>query len=177
MLRFWVYVKKKYIKKTSMLTNDPEKDAFSASVTSDSMMHAIHQLHMSMERYIEHVLLQKKELSFSQFMILVGFSCENSKASPLSQARLAEHLMLTEATVSRHIKTLVAKGLLTKEKDSYNKKTNNLKVTLEGKRVFERTKKIVTAEIDAKFAHVNEKNKRIIISSCLKTVALLQEKK
>jgi DNA-binding MarR family transcriptional regulator len=165
-------LKKNISTKASTFSNGLEKDTFSGG-----MMHTIHQLHMSMERYIEHVLLQKKELSFSQFMILVGFFCEDGKTSPLSQARLAEHLMLTEATVSRHVKTLVTKGLLTKEKDTYNRKTNNLKVTLAGKRIFERTKKIVMSEVDAKFAHINEKNKKIIISSCLKTIALLQEKK
>ena len=142
---------------------------------SGSVMHVVHQLYVSVHKHLEHVLAKHKELSFSQFMILVGFSCKGG--ATLTQARLAEHLMLTEATVSRHIGILVAKGFLTKEKDLLNKKSYNLAITSEGGKVFLKTKKIITRELDSYFSHISKNNKDIIMSTFTTTIELLHQKK
>jgi DNA-binding MarR family transcriptional regulator len=89
-------------------------------------MHVIHMLYVSIQKHLERSLSEHGEISFSQFLILVGFSCNAHEK--VTQAKLAEYLLLTEATVSRHVGILVAKKLLTKEQDIANKKMYNLKV-------------------------------------------------
>ena len=142
---------------------------------SGSVMHVVHQLYVSVHKQLEHVLAKHKDLSFSQFLILVGFSCKGG--ATLTQARLAEHLMLTEATVSRHIGILVAKGYLTKEKDVLNKKSYNLAITRDGNKVFLKTKKIITRKLDSYFSHISKNNKDIIMSTFTTTIEILHQKK
>lgn len=138
-------------------------------------MHVIHMLYIGIQKHLEATLSSHKLVSFSQFVILVGFSKNDN--SNVTQAKLAEHLMLTEATVSRHITTLVSKGLLSKEKDLYNKKSYNLSLTKEGVRAFMDAKKIITKELDTLFSHVSLDEKAILIKNFAKTIELLQQKK
>ena len=138
-------------------------------------MHVIHQLYFSIQKHLEQALVTHKELSFSQFMILVGFFCEES--SSLTQAKLAQQLMLTEATVSRHIRILVAKNFLYKEKDIHNKKSYKLSISPLGKKAFMEAKKIITQELDICFSHITNTDKTIIIKNFTKTITLLHNKK
>lgn len=142
---------------------------------SGGFMHVIHMLYVGIQKHLETMLSSQSQISFSQFVILVGFS-HNDK-SCMTQAKLAEHLTLTEATVSRHITTLVAMGLLSKEKDSHNKKTYNVAITKEGVKAFTRAKKIIMQELDALFAHISEKDKAVLIKNFTATIALLHQKK
>lgn len=138
-------------------------------------MHVIHQLYFAIQKRLENVLSQQNELSFSQFMILVGFFCREE--SPLTQSKLAERLMLTEATVSRHIRILVAKKFLYKQKDSDNKKSYNLTLTAEGNAAYISAKKIIMQELDTSFAHIQDSEKKIIINTFTTTIHLLHQKK
>lgn len=139
------------------------------------LMHVVHQLYFSVQKHLEHALSLDKGLSFSQFIILVGFSC--SSDSHLTQARLAEYLMLTEATVSRHIRILVAKKFLHKEREGADKKSYKLSLSPLGKKVFTRAKKIIKKELDICFAHVSDRDREIIISNFTKSISILHLKK
>lgn len=139
------------------------------------LMHTVHRLYFLVQKRIEHILAKEKEISFSQFLILVGFS--SSGCPFLTQARLAEELMLTEATVSRHIHILVGKQLLTREKDSHNKKSYNITLTKNGSKAFERAKRLVTNELDAIFLSVADKDKKNIIKVFSNIIISLQQKK
>ena len=83
-------------------------------------MYSLHVLHGELEKRIEAVLIKKEDLSLSQYLVLVGLSGEESS---LSQAKLAERLRLTEATVSRHIGILVKRKLLVRKKEEHDKKS------------------------------------------------------
>ena len=82
--------------------------------------------------------------------------------------------MLTEATISRHTRTLVTLGLLTKEKDITNKKSYNLKLTSAGVNAFTRAKKVIMKELDVSFSHITQVDKKIIMSNFTKSTSLLQ---
>lgn len=157
-------------KKASPVTLAVPHDDFNGG-----FMHVIHQLYFSIQKHLEQALVTHKELSFSQFMILVGFFCEES--SSLTQAKLAQQLMLTEATVSRHIRILVAKKFLYKEKDIHNKKSYKLSISPLGKKAFMDAKKIITQELDICFSHITNTDKTIIIKNFTKTITLLHNKK
>lgn len=132
-------------------------------------------LYVSIQKHLEHLLASQGEISFSQFLILVGFSCDAHEK--VTQAKLAEYLLLTEATVSRHVGVLVAKKLLTKERDSVNKKIYNLKLTKEGSRIFENSKKIITEELETIFADISEKDKKTSMQNFTSIITLLHKKK
>lgn len=138
-------------------------------------MHVVHMFYVSIQKHLEQSLSKDGEISFSQFLVLIGFYCEEQ--STLTQAKLAEYLMITEATVSRHIGVLVSKKLLHKEKDTINKKIYNVRLTDEGKKTVEHSKKIITEELDTMFKHISEKDKSNIIKNFSKTISLLHKKK
>ena len=139
-------------------------------------MHVIHQLHVAIEKHLEHVLsLHEEKLSLSQFMILVRFSC--SPSSFMTQAKLASDLDLTEATISRHTQTLVSKKFLTKERDIMNRKSYNLKLSPLGKKTLMSAKKLIMGELDACFSHISEIDKKTIIGDFTTTLRFLQQKK
>lgn len=153
------------------VTNDPHSES---TIFNGGFMHVVHMFYLGIQKHLDHVLSTRSELSFSQFLILVGFSCDNQKST--TQTKLAEYLMLSEATVSRHVSILVSKELLSKEKDRYNKKMYNLSLTHSGRKTFERTKKIIIGELDYLFSHIKEKDKESIIKNFNTTLELLQKK-
>jgi DNA-binding MarR family transcriptional regulator len=140
-----------------------------------SLMHTIHLLYLGVQRRVEHILMEHGQVSFSQFLILAGFSCNSD--SPITQARLAEHLLLTEATVSRHIQTLVRMEFLTKKQDSSNKKAYNLNLTPSGQEKFLHAKKLVLQELDKTFSSIGDKDKRSIVTHFTKIIGVLHEKR
>jgi DNA-binding MarR family transcriptional regulator len=142
---------------------------------SGSFMHVIHMLYVGIQKHLENTLNAHNQISFSQFVILVGFS--HSATPCVTQAKLAEHLTLTEATVSRHITTLVAIGLLSKEKDVYNKKTYNISITPQGATAYKDAKKIIMKELDSLFSHISDTDKAVLIKNFTTTISLLHQKK
>lgn len=139
-----------------------------------SFMHVIHQFYFAMQKRLEHALLARGPVTFSQFLMLVGCSC--SPARTLTQAKLAENLMLTEATVSRHIKTLVEKKLIAKEKDTHNKKIFTLSLTEKGVEACHAAFLVVNKELEASFIHISQKDKHHVITLFSQTLAFLHTK-
>lgn len=138
-------------------------------------MHVIHMLYIETQKYLESALSSHNQISFSQFLILAGFSSQ--KNVRITQVKLAERLLLTEATISRHIRTLVDKKLLQKEKDLYNKKIYNISLTNEGLREYTNAKTTIMNELNILFSHISEKDKQIIVSNFTSTLDTLQKKK
>lgn len=157
-------------KKTSLPHASCMPDDFSGG-----FMHVIHMLYVGIQKHLENTLNTHNQISFSQFVILVGFS--HSDTPCVTQAKLAEHLALTEATVSRHITTLVAMGLLLKEKDPHNKKAYNISITSQGATAFTHAKKIIMKELDTLFSHISDKDKAVLIKNFTATITLLHQKK
>lgn len=142
---------------------------------SGSIMHVVHMFYMGIQKHLEQTLHEHQQISFSQFVILIGF-LKNNQAQT-TQVKLAEHLMLTEATVSRHIRTLVAMGLLSKEQDASNKKSYNVSLTSKGLKASRDAKDVIMKELDALFSHISEKEKAALIKNFTTTITLLQQKK
>jgi DNA-binding MarR family transcriptional regulator len=161
---------KKVLTKIPFSTTSCTPDDFSGG-----FMHVIHMLYVGIQKHLESMLATNNQVSFSQFVILVAFSHGDKPC--MTQARLAEHLTLTEATISRHITTLVAMGLLSKEKDPHNNKAYNISITQEGVISFSQAKKIIMKELDALFSHISDKDKAVLIKNFSETISLLHQKK
>jgi DNA-binding MarR family transcriptional regulator len=157
-------------------TQETPDDTCSGDDFYGSFMHVIHMLYIGVQKHLEQALITHKQVSFSQFVILVGFSSTCGQ-SDTTQVKLAEHLMLTEATVSRHITALVGMKLLSKKKHPKNKKSYNLALTTQGTKTFLSAKKIIMKELDVLFSHITEKDREIIIKNFITTLSTLQQKK
>lgn len=130
---------------------------------SKNFMYSIHKLVFLTQKHLEHVLSKRKSLSFSQFMILVGFTC--SEDGNVSQSEIADRLNLTEATVSRHITSLVASGHLSRTEDKQNRRKHIIAITAKGKKAFTMTGHIIEKELDSIFSPVKEKDRMTILKN------------
>jgi len=140
---------------------------------SKSFMYSIHQMYFLVQKHLEQSLLKSKSISFSQFMILVGFHCSGSL--PVSQSLIAEHLYLTEATVSRHVSVLV--GLLSRLDDKENRRKHIIKITAKGKKVFQEAEVIINTELNSIFSVIKEKDRESIMKNFSGVLSVLLAKK
>ena len=125
---------------------------------SKSLMYQIHMMMFLTEKRLEKKLEDMSPLSFSQFVILMGVTCQHGDAG--TQSTLADFLHMTEATISRHIKILSGNGFLFKEQSPENKKVRLLKLTEPGKSVFSKAEKIIQKELDAIFSPIGIKEQK-----------------
>lgn len=123
---------------------------------SQCIMYSIHELHSLVQKQLEQTLTKEKAISFSQFMVLVGFACEEK--NPLSQKAIAEYSNLTEATVSRHITTLVSLNYLSKEENKENRRKSRITITKKGITAFKKAEAILNRELTTIFITVSEKD-------------------
>lgn len=147
---------------------------------SKSFMYSIHQMYFLVQKHLEHSLLKKKELTFSQFMIFVGCSScaiEKNKTTPVSQSEVAERLFLTEATVSRHVTTLVELGYLSKKADISNGRKHSITITPAGLKKFKQAEKIISVQLESIFTVINQSNRTLIIKNFEKVLSQLLSKK
>lgn len=142
---------------------------------SKSFMYSIHQMYFLVQKHLEQSLLKSKSISFSQFMILVGFRCSTS--GPVSQSAIAEQLYLTEATVSRHISTLVDLGLLSRTEDKTNRRKHIIKITPKGIKAFESARNTIDTELTAIFSVIKETERSNIIKNFDHVLSSLLTKK
>lgn len=142
---------------------------------SKSFMYSIHQMYFLVQKHLEQSLLKAKSISFSQFMILVGFHC--SPELQVSQSLIAERLYLTEATVSRHVSTLVSLGLLSRMDDKDNRRKHIIKITTKGKKIFDIAQSVIDKELKSIFSAIKEKDRESIMKNFSGVLSVLLKKK
>jgi DNA-binding MarR family transcriptional regulator len=142
---------------------------------SKCFMYSIHQVYSLVQKHLEQSLIKSKALSFSQFMVLIGFTC--SPETPLSQSAIAEYSNLTEATVSRHITTLVSLGHLSKEENKENRRKHRITITKKGLTAFQKAENIIDKELLTIFSTISEKDRTNIMKNFNNTLTLLLSKK
>lgn len=131
---------------------------------SKSFMYSVHQMYFLVQKHLEKILLEKKLLSFSQFLILVCFLDCNKKEEN-SQSDVAKFLYLTEATVSRHMDRLKKLKLIDKKTDTTNRRKQVITVTKYGLSEFSKTKNVIEKELDNIFNIIPTKSRKNIISN------------
>jgi DNA-binding MarR family transcriptional regulator len=136
------------------------KDTFTGS-----LLHLLHKVTFLLERHLEKKLLIFSPLTFSQFIVLMGISAEQ-QTTVMTQSYLADTLHMTEATVSRHLKTLEKEGLILKERDESNKKVKLLLITNKGKQTLFRAENLVLQEVKSLFSCFNQTEKNTITHHC-----------
>jgi DNA-binding MarR family transcriptional regulator len=126
-----------------------DKDDF-----SKSFMYSINQVYFLVEKRIGSVLTDAHKMTFSQFMILVGFKC--SEEGPVSQSCIANRLHLTEATVSRHISSLVSMKYLVRKEDTKNRRKHIITITEKGRTAFAEAQALIDTELHDIFSVIKQ---------------------
>lgn len=142
---------------------------------SKSFMYSVHELYFLVQKRIEMLLSKSKKITFSQFLILVGFQCSQKKS--ISQSDIAERLHLTEATVSRHISTLVTLGYLLKKEDKDNRRKHSIFITKKGEQEFAKATLLIEKELQEIFSVINQKDRSLITKNFSSVLSALLTKK
>lgn len=142
---------------------------------SKSFMFSLHQMGFLVQKRLEQVLSKEKSISFSQFLVLVTFRWTNEVS--VSQATIAERLHLTEATISRHVATLVAQGFLSRAEDKANRRKHVITITNKGNHAFEIAAGFVHRELEKIFSPISEADRKRIIKNFTTVIQNLRTKK
>jgi MarR family 2-MHQ and catechol resistance regulon transcriptional repressor len=128
---------------------------------SKLFMYGMHQIYVLVQRHMEKVLSESKTLTFSQFWVLVCFvSCDGVTASDV-----AKKMYITEATLSLHIKRLLAQKFISKKKDKHNARKYIIHLTDKGKNEYDKAHKIVEQEMQKIFKVVSVEDRKNIITN------------
>jgi DNA-binding MarR family transcriptional regulator len=153
----------------------PIKNKHTPHDFSKSFMYSIHQMYFLVQKHLETSLAKTNKLSFSQFVILVGFSC--SDLQKVSQSSIAERLHLTEATISRHITALVKLGYISRTIDKNNRRKHIIAITSLGKKQFAIAQTIIDKELEKIFTVIKTTDRAGIIKNFDSVISKLLTKK
>lgn len=109
---------------------------------------------------LDQLLREQLGVGYSQYKVLLLFTGENI----IRQKTIAKSLGQTEASISRQLKIITLKGLITRAYDPNNTKTKIVTLTLLGQRIRLAAKDIVSVETKTIFNIGNSKNLQLLIS-------------
>lgn len=102
---------------------------------SRKVLHQLHSLIKAIDGAGDQILHNEMGLGFSQFKILSAI-----KDMPQSsQSRIAVYLSLTPPAISRHIESLLKKGLVTRSVNPKNRREHLLGLTTTGKNILKKS--------------------------------------
>ena len=102
----------------------------------------------------DQLLLEQLGIGYSQYKVLLLFSGDNI----IKQNLIAKNLGQTEASISRQLKIMTSKGLITRIYDPKNSKSKIVNLTLLGQRIRMAAKDIVLRQNAAIFEEIQTKN-------------------
>src|SRR3989338_10421342 len=99
----------------------------------DNIGYLLHHLSFVLDRQSDQVLQEQLGIGFSQFKIMMVLRWNRG----VQQKLIADNLGQTEASVSRQIKLLKNRGLLTRKPFAKNKREHITVLTTKGERLIE----------------------------------------
>lgn len=117
--------------------------------------HKIHKLVYLLDRKAEELLQSKIKITYSQFLILLALS----NALGNNQQCISKALCITPSAVSRHIDNLVSLELVKRVESDTNRRTNEIILTNKGKKVYEKSYKILDKQMQELLKAFNNKQK------------------
>lgn len=130
-------------------------------------MYHLHEVYSQAVKRLDVVLQEKTPLTFSQYLLLTKVKyCEKDS----SQGDLARELQITEAAVSRHMRSLLKSGFLERGHTEKNRRRTILSLTKKGLSTLIETDTIVEAYIKKFFSPLTVKE----LTSLTDTLARLK---
>ncbi len=127
----------------------------------DNIGYVLHHLSFVLDRQSDQVLQEQLGIGFSQFKILMVLKWNPS----VQQKTIADNLGQTEASVSRQIKLLKNKNLITPKVNPRNKRQHITTLTTKGERLTEAALEILNKYHSPIFARLSEKQRAEILNS------------
>lgn len=140
---------------------------------SKSFMYSMHTCYFLIHKHLELTLTKHKGITFSQFLVLSNLSSSETKA--VSQKEIAFCNNITEATVSRHIKTLETLSYIKKLINKKNKKERGIVLTKEGEDAHKQAGRIINKELEIIFKTLSSSNKATLLDSFQTIISSLQK--
>ncbi|NBV77204.1 MarR family transcriptional regulator [bacterium] len=110
------------------------------------LVYELHMLYHLLSKHLEKRFARDAELSFSQFWI-VHCLCSCAHDARHSQNDIARMLFVTEATISRHLDTLVRRGILKRSVEKQNKRKHDIRITEKGEKWYQKAQQILDDEL------------------------------
>lgn len=128
---------------------------------SDTLTYTLLHVAATLERLLDQTLQEQLGVGIAQYRILLAFE----KTSPLNQRDVADFLDQTEAGISRQVKLLVEKGILTTKISTHNRRQHLCFVTPKGVKLFGAAQELIRKTIDAQFADVTERQQKHLLET------------
>ncbi len=113
-----------------------------------------------------HTLLESADLSPAGWHVLMRLQQQDG----LTQRELAELCWVTPATITGVVDTLEREGLVSRERDTEDRRVVRLQLTPAGRKRFETTKNLVTEQITPLFADVSARDEAVVRRFLVRTV-------
>jgi len=126
---------------------------------SQSLAQKIHNLSAQLSRESDQILQERLGIGLSQYKILASVS-SNPR---LQQRAIAVELGQTEASVSRQVKLLLAKGMITSRKNPANRREHLTELTIKGERVCEAAAQSLANYHRAFTGHLSPRQQEVLI--------------
>lgn len=121
--------------------------------TSTIIHSLLHHLSSVFTRDSDQILQEQLGIGFSQYKILTTL-----QDNPATQQRqIAINLGQTEASISRQVKLLYAKGLLTSRVDPHNRRAHRTALTPRGERITEAAQNVLKNYQQGSLEHMSAK--------------------
>jgi DNA-binding MarR family transcriptional regulator len=121
----------------------------------------LQRLAFLLARVNDQVLQERLGIGFSQFKILMILQWKPN----VQQKHIANQLGQTEASISRQIKLLEDKGMLTAEVNPSNKREHVTKLTGRGERTIEKAFEVLNNYHAPMFDQLSEKQRQQVVES------------
>ncbi|HSX36725.1 MAG TPA: MarR family transcriptional regulator [Patescibacteria group bacterium] len=126
---------------------------------SESIAQKVHNLSSLLARESDQILQERLGIGLSQYKILAAVDA----SSRLQQRAIAVELGQTEASVSRQVKLLLKKDMITSRANPRNRREHLTELTPKGERVAEAAKQSLATYHSAVMSHISKRQQEILL--------------
>ncbi len=126
---------------------------------TNNIGYLLNHLAFMLSRQSDQVLQEQLGIGFSQFKIMMALKWNPS----VQQKQIAERLGQTEASISRQIKLLHSKGLLSTRISSENKREHITTLTSKGEKLTEKAMQVLNSYHAPTFAALSEEQQQTLL--------------
>ncbi len=127
----------------------------------------IRLLSFSLEREMDRMFAEKKDVTLAQFMLLIPISVHPG----VTQRAIAMHRNVTEAAISRQAEALCRKGYIERGRNPAQKRERALYLTAKGKRALRRAAGHADARFKELFARIKPARRQQIVAALDEVIA------
>jgi DNA-binding MarR family transcriptional regulator len=138
-------------------------------MNNDTIPSLLHQVATQLDSHCNQILQERLGIGMAQFRILLVLQELNGRP----QRNIANSLTQTEASISRQVKLLRAKGLVESRISQQNKREHLLFLTEKGDHLTDRATEILNDHLISRFEILSEKDQTQLRAHLLKLISVI----